>query len=66
MLAIAISLLFCLAAFAALVVIRSSVMAGARRAQTILAGLAECERRAAVTWKEASLVRARTPRLVAA
>jgi hypothetical protein len=49
MLAIAISLLFGLAAFAALAVIRSSVTVGARRARTILAELAEIERRAGVS-----------------
>ena len=47
MLAIAISL--GLAAFAALAVIRSSVIAGCRRARAILAELAEIERRALVT-----------------
>ena len=49
MLAIAISLLFGLAAFAALAVIRSSVIAGSRRARAILAELAEIERRSLVT-----------------
>lgn len=53
MLAIAISLLFGFAAFAALVVIRASVMAGERRARRILVALAEFDRRAVVTRKEA-------------
>ena len=49
MLAIAISVLFALAAFAALTVIRSSIVAGSRRARAILAELAEIERREGVT-----------------
>jgi hypothetical protein len=49
MLAIAISILFALAAFAALAVIRSSVIAGWRRARAILAVLAEIERRGRIT-----------------
>jgi hypothetical protein len=49
MLAIAISLLFGLAAFAALAVIASSLTSGARRTRAILAELAEIERKARVT-----------------
>jgi hypothetical protein len=49
MLAIAVSLLFGLAAFAALVVIASSLKAGARRARAIVAELAEIDRTARVT-----------------
>lgn len=49
MLAIAISLLFGLAAFAALAVIRSSAIVGSHRARAILAELAEIDRRARVS-----------------
>jgi hypothetical protein len=49
MLAIAISLLFGLAAFAALAVIAAALLAGFRRTRSILAELAEIERRARVT-----------------
>ena len=49
MLAITVSLLFALAAFAALVVIRSSLAIGTARTRQILAELAEIERRAGVT-----------------
>ena len=48
MLAIAISLLFALAAFASLAVIATSVIAGASRARAILAELAELDRPAPV------------------
>ena len=44
MLAIAVSVLFTLAAFAALAVIHASLVAGARRTRAILAELAEIER----------------------
>jgi hypothetical protein len=69
MLAIAISLMFGLAAFTALAVIRSSVVAGSRRARAILAELAEIERRAGVTRGPSALPRqptARVPVLAAA
>lgn len=46
MLAVAISLLFGFATFAALAVIHASLVAGARRARLILAELAEIERAA--------------------
>ena len=49
MLAIAVSLLFALAAFAALAVIWSSLVAGSRRTRAILAELAAIERKARVT-----------------
>ena len=49
MLAIAVSLLFGLAAFAALAVISSSLATGLRRTRAILAELAEIERKARVT-----------------
>ena len=49
MLAIAVSLLFGLAAFAALVVIACSLTSGARRVWAIVAELAEMERQARVT-----------------
>ena len=48
MLAIAIALLFTLAAFAAIAVIATSVIAGARRARAIRAELARIERPAPV------------------
>ena len=48
MLAIAISLLFALAAFASIAVIATSLVAGARRARAILAELAEIDRPAPV------------------
>ena len=48
MLAIAIALLFALAAFASIAVVASSVIAGARRARAILAELAEIDRPAPV------------------
>ena len=48
MLAIALSLLFALAAFASIAVIATSVIAGARRARAILAELAAIERPAPV------------------
>ena len=59
MLAIAISCLFGLAAFAALVVIRSSLVAGAGRARMILAQLAEIERQPRVIRTVAALHRPR-------
>ena len=49
MLAIAVSLLFGLAAFAALAVIASSLSSGSRRVRAILAELAAIERKAPVT-----------------
>ena len=49
MLAIAVSLLFGLAAFAALAVIAFSLMSGSRRVRAIVAELAQIERRAPVT-----------------
>ena len=49
MLAITVSLLFGLAAFAALATLCSSLLAGSRRARAILAELAEIERRGRVT-----------------
>ena len=49
MLAIAVSLLFALAAFLALVVLHASLAVGARRVRFILAELAEIDRRARVT-----------------
>lgn len=54
MLAIAVSLLFGFAAFAALAVIRSSVAVGSARARMILAELAQIDRRPAVTRPLAS------------
>ena len=54
MLAIAVSLLFGLAAFAALSVISSSLVAGSRRTRAILAELAEIERKARVTRPRAA------------
>ena len=54
MLAIAVSLLFGLAAFAALSVISSSLVAGSRRTRAILAELAEIERQARVTRPRAA------------
>jgi hypothetical protein len=55
MLAIAISLLFGLAACVALAVIRSSVITGSRRVQTILAELAEIDRREEFTRTRSAL-----------
>ena len=49
MLTITISLLFGLAAFAAMAVLSSSLIAGSRRVRAILAGLAEIERLERVT-----------------
>ncbi len=49
MLAIAVSLLFGLAAFTALAVIASSLISGSRRIRAILAELSEIERKALVT-----------------
>ena len=49
MLALAVSLLFGLAALAAIAVIRSSLIVGIRRARVILAALDEIERGARVT-----------------
>ena len=49
MLAIAVSLLFALAAFAALATIGSALIDGSRRARAILAELGEIEHRACVT-----------------
>jgi len=49
MLAIAVSLLFGLAAFTALAVLASSLVTGARRARVILAELAEIDARPCVT-----------------
>ena len=49
MLAIAVSLLFALAAFLALAVIHASLTAGAMRVREILAELAQIERSARVT-----------------
>ena len=49
MLAIAISLLFALAAFIALAVLHASLVTGSRRVRAILAELAEIERSARVT-----------------
>ena len=49
MLAIAVSVLFALAAFAAFTVIHASWVTGSRRARAILAELAEIEREARVT-----------------
>jgi hypothetical protein len=68
MLGMAISLLFALAALAALAVIRRSLVAGSARARLILAELAEIENCAAVTRPsaEARLPLALQPRLAAA
>ena len=52
MLAIAVSLLFALAALAAIVVIHASIVTGARRWRAILTELAEIERRADVRRAE--------------
>lgn len=49
MLTIAVSLLFGLTTFVALAVIASSLVSGSRRVRTILAELAEIERKARVT-----------------
>jgi hypothetical protein len=54
MLAIAISLLFGLAAFAALAVLGASLSRCARRARAILAELAEIERRAGLTQAQSA------------
>ena len=66
--AIAASLLFGLAAFAALAVLGSSLASGSRRVRAILAELAEIERKARVTRARAGLPRLRValPALAAA
>ena len=61
MLAITISLLFGLAAFAAMAVLGASLMTGSRRVRAILAELAEIERRERVTRVRPALS---TPRAV--
>jgi hypothetical protein len=68
MLGMAISLLFALAAFSALSVIRWSLVAGSARARLILAELAELDRRAAVKCPAAGsrAPRAYRPHLAAA
>ena len=55
MLTITISLLFGLAAFAAMAVLGSSLIAGSRRVRAILAELAEIERLARVTRGRSAL-----------
>ena len=69
MLAIAISLLFGLAAFAALAAFASALFSGARRTRSIMAELAEIERRARVSRPRPALSRPRAvllPALAAA
>ena len=67
MLALAISLLFGLAACAALAVIRASLLVGTARARLILAELAEIDRRASASRpRRRSTVPAAEPRLAAA
>ena len=65
MLAITVSLLFALAAAAAIAVLRSSVLIGSARARLILAELAEIDREARATRPVPALLQPR-PALAAA